>query len=142
MASRDQLQGEITNLVKLVAGGLAIDAARTEIKKRETELARIETELRVPRSAPQDLPRLRQALLQRTAEWKMDLQREPAIARLVLRRLLDPIQLWYEGPRRPGRESFIDPNDKAGLDWTDPEDTVRWGTIAKPVALNPTQPWR
>jgi hypothetical protein len=129
-ARRDQLRSEITNLVKLVAAGLAVDAATPEIKKRETEIASIEMQLLIPRAAPPDLHRLRDALLQPTAEWKADLQREPAIARLVLKRLLDPIQLWYEGPRRPGRESFIDPNDKRGLDFTDPEDIVRWGTTA------------
>jgi hypothetical protein len=54
-ARRDQLRSEITNLVKLVAAGLAVDAATPEIKKRETEIASIEMQLLIPRAAPPDL---------------------------------------------------------------------------------------
>src|SRR5437773_11453188 len=53
----------------------------------------LDARLRAPREAP-NVERLRAALEQRAAEWKADLRAEPKIARLMLRRLIDPITLW------------------------------------------------
>jgi hypothetical protein len=38
-------------------------------------------------------------LLQRVEEWKSKLRAEPAIARMVLRRLVGPITLWDDSDR-------------------------------------------
>jgi hypothetical protein len=134
MARRDQLRAEILNLTKLVAAGLAIDAATPEIRNRESEIARIEMQLRLTRPAPPDIERLRDALMQRTAGWKADLRRESAVAGLVLRRLIEPLELWHESPPDPARASSIESGDTTGTDWKD-EDRVRWETDAKPDAL-------
>ena len=56
------------------------------------------------------MERLRAALEQKSAEWRSDLRREPAVARMVLRRLVGPLTIWeddrpdfvqYEGPTTP-----------------------------------------
>jgi hypothetical protein len=111
-----------------------VDIANIEIKQREVEIAGIQTQLQTPRVAPPDLNRLSDALMQRTAEWKADLRREPAVARLVLRRLIEPLTLWEESPPNSARPSFIEPGDRTGTDW-ESEATVRWEASAKPEAL-------
>ena len=56
------------------------------------EIARLEVRIRTPREQP-NIERLRDALTQRAAEWKATLRSEPKVARLLLRRLIDPLVL-------------------------------------------------
>ena len=134
MAQRERLQNEVANLVKLVAGGLALDVAGAEIQKREDEIRRIDVDLASARSkAPPNLDRLRDALLQRTSEWKSELRKEPKAANLVLRRLIEPLTIPAKHPENPNRPSFIPPGDRTGVD--DWEDEVLWQAQPKPQAL-------
>ena len=56
-------------------------------------VARLEVRIRTPREQP-NIERLREALNQRAAEWKDTQRSEPKIARLVLRRLIRPLELY------------------------------------------------
>jgi hypothetical protein len=70
-----------------------------QVRERETAIARIEARLRVPRPAAPDREGLRAALEQRVETWRADLRAEPRVARLVLRRLIGPLELWDESER-------------------------------------------
>jgi hypothetical protein len=63
------------------------------IRGRELEISRIEARLRTPRQQP-NFERLRDAVTRRAAEWKQTLRSEPKVARLLLRRLIGPIELY------------------------------------------------
>jgi hypothetical protein len=52
-----------------------------------------------PRRAPPKVEELRDALMQRAAEWKTTLRAEPKVARLLLRRLVEPLRLHDESER-------------------------------------------
>ena len=67
--------------------------------EREAEIARLEARLRAPRRAPPKVEELREALLQRAAEWKATLRAEPKVARLLVRRLVEPLRLHDESER-------------------------------------------
>jgi hypothetical protein len=112
-ADRERLRKEIDNMLDLAAAGTPATTVAPKIRERETEIARIKERLRRPRPHVSNLERLREALTLRTAEWKADLRGESKVARLVLRRLTDPITLWMEP--RP--------------EW------VRWKAPAKPASL-------
>lgn len=97
---RDRLRGEITNFVGCIATGKAgaPDAIAQAIRDRELEVARLEMRLRSPRQAP-NIERLREALTLRAAEWRVTLRSEPKVARLLLRRLIGPLELHDESKR-------------------------------------------
>jgi len=107
-ARQEQLHEEVNRLVKLVAGGLAVDAVAAEIKKRELEIARIEQELRAAQAPPPALEKLRDALLQRSSEWKANLRGEIPLARLVLQRLVEPLVLAPAPAPSKARPSFVE----------------------------------
>lgn len=92
-ADRERLRSEIENLVRSIAVGVPADALAPGIRERELEIARVEARLRTPRQQP-NIERLRDALTQRAAEWKQTLRTEPKLARLLLRRLIGPIELY------------------------------------------------
>ncbi len=91
---RNRLRGEIENLVRSIAAGVpANTVAPPGIRGRELEISRIEARLRTPRQQP-NFERLRDAVTRRAAEWKQTLRSEPKVARLLLRRLIGPIELY------------------------------------------------
>ena len=110
---KERLETEIQNLVRSVAAGVPGEAVAPEIRKLKGQLAKVEVKLRVPRREPPDLEKLRAALEQRSEQWKRDLRAEPQVARMLLRRLIGPVELW-EG---------------------DPPDYVRWEAKTDATAL-------
>ena len=110
VAERDRLRGEVENLVASIAAGVPAGTVADAIRDREAQIAKLEAKLRVPRQAPPNIERLREALSLRAEQWRSDLRSEPQVARLVLRRLVGPIALWeeprpdyvrWEAPRQP-----------------------------------------
>jgi hypothetical protein len=95
-ADRERLTREISNLMDLAASGVPIETVAPKIRERQTALARVEAQLRVPRQAPPNIEKLRAALEQRAELWKAELRAEPKVARLLLRRLVGPLTLWDE----------------------------------------------
>jgi hypothetical protein len=73
-----------------------------------------ESRLRAPRRAAPNIEKLREALMQRAAEWKATLPEEPKVARLLLRRLIGPLVLTDDS-QRP--------------DWIDAEAEIRTGLL-------------
>jgi hypothetical protein len=69
------------------------------------------------RSAQPNIERLRDALTQRAAEWKQTLCPEPKVARLLLRRLIGPIELYDASKPEWQMPEFIvaDAEVKTGL---------------------------
>jgi hypothetical protein len=98
-ADRDRLRTELDRLVESIAAGVPAATVAPKIQDREAHLARIEAQLRTPRPAPPDVTRLRAALEHRTADWARDLRAAPQVARLLLRRLIGPIELHDESTR-------------------------------------------
>jgi DNA invertase Pin-like site-specific DNA recombinase len=94
VAERDRLQQEVQNLVEAIAKGVARETVVVEIRRRQAEIATLNARLTAPRREPPNMERLRQALTLRAEEWKATLQSEPKVGRLLLKRLLDPIELW------------------------------------------------
>jgi hypothetical protein len=72
---------------------------RIDIRERELEIARLEARLRAPKGEAPNLERLREALEQRAAEWRQTLREEPKVARVLLRRLIGPLELYDESTR-------------------------------------------
>ena len=95
---RDRLRGEVENLVRSIAAGVPAETVAPGIRERELEIARLEVRLRTPRQQP-NIERLRDALTQRAAEWRLTLRSEPKVARLLLRRLIGPLMLYDESTR-------------------------------------------
>jgi hypothetical protein len=89
------------------------------VREREQEIARVEAELRRPRPPRPDVALVRDALLRRSAEWKATLRSEPKVARVLVRRMLEPLALWV------GQ----DPREQV------PEWMVPFETAAKPQGL-------
>jgi len=76
------------------------DAIATVVKEHQSEIARLEVKLRAPRPMQPNIDRLREALTQHAEQWKADLRAEPKIARLLLRRLVEPLVL-HDASTRP-----------------------------------------
>ena len=93
---RNRLQREIDDLVESIAAGVPAATVAPKIREREREVASLEAQLRVPRPEAVDRERLRAALEQRTEVWRQELRGEPRVARLLLRRLIEPIVLHEE----------------------------------------------
>ncbi len=100
-ADRDRLRTEVDRLVASIAIGVPADTVAPKIRERETEIAKLEARLRMPRQAPPNIERLRDALNQRTAQWRADLRAEPKVARMLLRRLVGPLTLWDAAATSP-----------------------------------------
>lgn len=71
-AQRDKLRAEVAKLVGSIAAGVPADTVAPAIREREREIATLEAEPRRPRPELQDVERLREALAQRSADWKRD----------------------------------------------------------------------
>ncbi len=86
------VQGEIDHLTKAIATGGDIPSLVAAIKERETRKAHIEDELRslqqLEEVAQLDLKEIERDLRERLEQWKDLLQRHPAQARQILRKLL------------------------------------------------------
>ena len=65
----------------------------TAINEREGQIARLEVKLRQPRKVAPNIEALREALTLRAAEWRKTLRSEPKVARLLLRKLIGPLEL-------------------------------------------------
>jgi DNA invertase Pin-like site-specific DNA recombinase len=98
-AERDRLQKEVDRLVAAIAAGVPPESVAPLVRTNQTEIAKLDVRLRMPRVPRLDHERLRAALEQRAEQWKADLRREPAIARLMLRRLVGPLTLHDEADR-------------------------------------------
>jgi hypothetical protein len=55
--------------------------------------------LRTPRPAAPNIEKLREALVQRAEDWRAILRSEPKVARLMLRRLVEPLEMTDESDR-------------------------------------------
>lgn len=124
-AQRDKLRAECERVTTAIAtGGDTLTTLVPRLRQYEREIATLEADLRRPRPERLDVERLREALTLRAANWKRDLRAEPQVARLVIRRLIDPIVLIEPGvvPRTQSRE---------GLDGDD----VTWEAPTKPRLL-------
>src|SRR5262245_46465170 len=75
-------------------------AERAVIREREAQSAKLDVKLRTPRREPPNIERLREALEQRATEWRATLRSEPKVARLLIRRLIAPLEL-YEASEMP-----------------------------------------
>ena len=95
---RDRLRGEIENYVRSIGAGVAPETVAPAIRTCELEVGRLEARIRTPRQQPQ-IEKLRDALTQRAAEWRVTLRSEPKVARLLLRRLVGPLVLHDESTR-------------------------------------------
>ena len=93
---RDRLRGEVERLVTLAAQGVGSDSVGSAIREREGQIARIEVKLKQPRRVAPNIEALREALTQRAAEWRETLRAEPKVARLLLRKLIGPLELVDE----------------------------------------------
>ena len=89
----DRVKGEMDRLIGSIAAGVPAESVAPAIKERTAAIARLQSALAAPRAERPTVDRLRAALAQRTAEWKADLRREPTIARMVLRRVIGPLEL-------------------------------------------------
>ncbi len=97
---RDRLRGEVENLIASIAAGVPADTIAPAIREREMEIARLEVRLPAPRRLAPKIEELREALTQRTEQWRKTLREEPKVARLLLRRLVEPLRMIDES-RRP-----------------------------------------
>ena len=93
-AERARLQTAISNLVESVAKGMPAEAIAPVVRAHQAEVARLDVELRRPRTERPNIEQLRAALEQRVASWKAILRGEPKVARLLLRKLVGPLTLW------------------------------------------------
>jgi len=114
-ADRDRLRGEVDRLVGSIASGVAPDTVAPAIRERETEIGKLDARLRTPRPTPPNIDTLRAALEQRAEQWRVDLRREPQIARLLLRRLVGPLVLFEPKPTRVQWEAPAKPGLLEGL---------------------------
>jgi DNA invertase Pin-like site-specific DNA recombinase len=99
MADRARIAGEVENLIRSIASGVAPETIAPAIRAREAEIARLDIRLRSPQRRAPDVERLREALTLRAAEWRHTLRSEPKLARLLLRRLVEPLTLYDESKR-------------------------------------------
>jgi hypothetical protein len=95
-SERERLRGEIKRLVGSIAAGVAPETVAPAIRQREFEITKLDARLKLPPAAPLSRERLREALERRRASWSAELRADPKVARLVLRRLLEPLTLWEE----------------------------------------------
>jgi hypothetical protein len=111
-ADRDRLRGEVENLVHSIAAGVPADTVAPGIRQREVEIARLEARLRAPRREAPNLEKLREALTQRAEEWRATLRTEAKVARVLLRRLVGPLDLWSSttSPRGPTSSKRMPPS--------------------------------
>ena len=109
-ADRERLAREISNLMDLAASGVPAETIAPKIRGRQSALAKVDAQLRIPRQAPPNMEKLRAALTQRAEQWKADLRAEPKVARL-LRRLVGPLTLWEETEAGPRWEAETTPEN-------------------------------
>ena len=102
-AERDRLAREVSNLLDLAASGVSADTLAPKIREREQQIATLDAQLRRPRPQRVNVDKLRDALAQRVEQWKSVLRSEPRVARILLRRLVGPVEL-------------VDPNDTKGFE--------------------------
>ena len=136
-SDRDRLQGEVDNLLDLVAsGGVSPETTAPKIREREREIASLDAQLRAPRPEQPNIEKLRDALNQRADRWKAELRTEPQVARMLLRRLVGPLTLWDAAEAEVQWETQIRP---AILDGLAP---IQVGTSPPGTAPRWTMPFR
>jgi hypothetical protein len=98
-ADRERLRGEVENLIHSIAAGVPAETVAPGIRARELEISRLEVRLRAPLPEAPRNDELREALLQRAADWRATLRTEPGVARVLVRRLIGPLVLYDESTR-------------------------------------------
>jgi hypothetical protein len=93
-SDRERLRAEIKNLLHLAASGVPPETIAPEIRSREIEISRLDVRLRAPLPEAPRVDELRVALEQRAADWRETLRKEPAVARMLVRRLISPLDLY------------------------------------------------
>lgn len=93
-ADLNRLRTEVRRLLGSIADGVPAASVAPMVREKEAEAARIEARLRVPRAPVADRTHLRAALTGKAEAWSVILRRDPAAARMVIRKLMGPITLW------------------------------------------------
>jgi DNA invertase Pin-like site-specific DNA recombinase len=94
---RDQLNSERERLVGAIRKGIVSeDEAAKDLQDVRDKILTIEKQLNKPRPETPDPGKLRDALEQRQTLWAAELRSNPEFARLIVKRLLDPIVLHDE----------------------------------------------
>ncbi len=93
-AERSRLQVEVDRLVGSIAAGVPADAVAPLIRDHHAAIAKLDVRLRAPRPAQPKVKELRAALEHRAATWRETLRAEPRVARMLLRRLIGPLEMW------------------------------------------------
>jgi hypothetical protein len=91
-----------------------LHADSAAIRERELEISRLEVRLRTPRKEAPNIEALRAALTQRAEEWRATLRTEPRVARLLIRRLIGPLELPDDSPRPEWIEGVAEGKTVAG----------------------------
>ena len=88
-----------------------------EIRRCEAEKAGVEARLRAPRPQRPNIDRLREALTLRAQQWRETLRTEPKVARVLIRRLISPLELYDASKPEWQMPDFIkaDATVKTGL---------------------------
>lgn len=118
-ADRERLRAEVKHLVQSIAAGVPANTIVPEIRSRELEISRLEVRLRAPLPEAPRIDEPRAALEQRAVEWRETLQKEPRVARTLVRRLIAPLELY----------------DASAPEWQMP-DFIRADTEVRPALLD------
>jgi hypothetical protein len=110
-ADKERLREEINNMVRSIAAGVPPESLAPVIQEKEAEVKQLEQRLRFPRKPRPDIEKLKAAVEQRAEEWNSDLRAEPKVGRMILRRLIGPINLFVYPP-----PEFIKEGDLRGLE--------------------------
>jgi DNA invertase Pin-like site-specific DNA recombinase len=94
-----RLRTEVRRLLDSIADGVPAASVAGMVREKEAEIGRIEARLRAPRPGTSDRSKLRAALEGTSADWAATLRKEPAVARVVIRKLIGPITLWKHEKR-------------------------------------------
>ena len=111
-----RLRAEVKNLLQAIAAGVPPETIAPEVRARETEISRLEARLRAPAPVVPRVEDLRAALEQRAADWRATLRQEPTVARVLVRRLITPLEL-YDASRPEWQMPDFIQADAQAKDW-------------------------
>ncbi|WP_110174776.1 zinc ribbon domain-containing protein [Luteitalea pratensis] len=127
---RERLETEVQRLVGSIAHGVDPREVADQIAVRRACIEAATKRLASVQEPP-DVDRLRDALLQRCAEWREVLRGEVHVARILLRKLVGPI--FLEDPLSP--EQALAVGVVSACDSGSEEDLIRWDAPIKPGIL-------
>jgi hypothetical protein len=90
----EELIGRVDKGMSKIGHGWRQTGIAPEIRSREIEISRLDVRLRAPLPEAPRIDELRAALEQRAADWRETLRKEPAVARMLVRRLISPLELY------------------------------------------------